>query len=654
MLPYVGIGSQSLQATPPSSKDVQNYWKKKSKNFQKTFEALFQKTNDLSQNANDLPLWGEEVNGQFQDQNSSEVLYEIGLNSKKFVQFQTSDELTNLSCNKELKKTIGVLGSSAFIEKILPRRILNFLLDKHNTRPIIIRFTPHYGVDFFAKGSGSLVMEIYKRNDAFKIWSQFDFVKEPEKTVKVPEKVAETAEVSEKATEAPEETVKMICVCMRCTFLDGSQAQCFSIDEVKSKNLPYNNAAMLFERSRELNKGKIPEAFESLFFESLHPETKPLKSLHTEAKPLELLHPETEPLELLSDTLSTGEKASNAIAILPRTLQPADASGQKKIEYLILPFRDASGLENLKCDDMLKKICKVIGSREFLSDIGILSIEELLSKEYETISIRFITRYDDHFFDKYNNGILKMVIFHIKGEKNFKFESQFSFRKTKEGGVKMTGAYVRYNFPDDSYAQYLEQTPAPLENLPETLLKNLSEKNIIQKFNEAKFKDKLSNFCRDLVSFGTDRKIPNDKTECKPAEEYELQYNNFIKYIFPNRQFYRKLLGEELWDIFSNAGRCNVLDPGTPHIYRTPTASKTVESGVDVVFHIEDPYRSCFDYHGNYIRVRFNYIRLKFTYDLKNCKITDIKLMDLWLNGKILIQNGKNVESFWNIIEAFE
>ena len=116
----------------------------------------------------------------------------------------------------------------------------------------------------------------------------------------------------------------MICVCMRCTFLDGSQAQCFSIDEVKSKNLPYNNAAMLFERSRELNKGKIPEAFESLFFESLHPETKPLKSLHTEAKPL----------KLLSETLSTGEKASNAIAILPRTLQPADASGQKKIEYL--------------------------------------------------------------------------------------------------------------------------------------------------------------------------------------------------------------------------------------------------------------------------------------------------------------------------------
>ena len=154
VLPLVGAYTQSVRAVFPDPSVVEAHWRKNPKIFHETFDALFPQAEKLSLYDKELPDWFEKQKGK---------LFEIRRYSDGAL-FHTLDDLNKLPCDAELKKIIKVVGSQEFLEKVLPKEVMESIF-AHVTGGeefgLKTLFKPCFDGKFFNPlGMGSLDMAI--------------------------------------------------------------------------------------------------------------------------------------------------------------------------------------------------------------------------------------------------------------------------------------------------------------------------------------------------------------------------------------------------------------------------------------------------------------------------------------------------------------
>ncbi len=150
---FVGARTQSVKAVLTLPSVVEMHWRKNPKVFQETFEELFPQAESPN-------LWSEEFLKWFKEQNEKLDIW-VGFKS---LSFHTLDDLEKLQCDADLKKIIKVVGSTKFLEKVLPEEVVRSIF-AHATGgedfKTEITFQPRLKENFFNMfGKGELRMRI--------------------------------------------------------------------------------------------------------------------------------------------------------------------------------------------------------------------------------------------------------------------------------------------------------------------------------------------------------------------------------------------------------------------------------------------------------------------------------------------------------------
>lgn len=179
LLLFIVARTQSIKAVYPDPSVVEMHWRKNPKIFCETFEALFPKAENLS-------FWSEKFPNWFGTQ--GRVLCEVTTNSGDWL-FHAFNDLNKLSYDAELKKIIKVLGSTEFLEKVLPKEVVKSIFAHvagDEKLCLEIAFKPYFKNAFFDPlGKGSIEYALCLSRDGDKekknelSWCfMFDFEKE--------------------------------------------------------------------------------------------------------------------------------------------------------------------------------------------------------------------------------------------------------------------------------------------------------------------------------------------------------------------------------------------------------------------------------------------------------------------------------------------
>ena len=314
-----------------------------------------------------------------------------------------------------------------------------------------------------------------------------------------------------------------------------------------------------------------------------------------------------------------------------------------------LSFYTLNDLEKLECDAELKKIIKVVGSREFL--------EKVLSKEaIESIfthatsgkklflKIEFEPYFKDAFFNPLNKGSLSMTICLMKNFFNTRENMQcfFVFNFEKENNVtvlknfraeysaglneKAMGFYKKTNklpdFPWNAVREAKKNFPLVYKKLRNDLTDGR------RKYEGFKICSAAKSAKRTVKLF-----LPKD-IDADSWSNVELLLNVLI-----TEDFLKEVFGKTFW---------NILEYYILRSLHVFFDVSKYDKGYKVSYKFRNDYRGnlekdavAFSDKSEWRWLDFNYIKFVFFYDPKKDEISHVRLQDKLILNYELIQKGE-------------
>ena len=336
-------------------------------------------------------------------------------------------------------------------------------------------------------------------------------------------------------------------------------------------------------------------------------------------------------------------------------------------------FHTADELQALPIDASLKKICKALGSRRFLT--GILDEatvdtvrDRSMQPNRETI-VTFDPYYDgETFFDAYGKGRLRMVVSQSANGEDKKLYCSFEFTFKKEGeNVSLTRYDVLYDVGTNPVMFHFYAKPRalpwnrfPIRSARQAGLKmNAVYQSLFDRRYNLDFKEhsavhvnskepcKFDEFCFDF---------PNDTERRMEAEDHTY----YLLKILPSVDFLEGIFGKETWQMIEKYNRCyrddynfkveytvNRLKDGKCWKGNNPDQFEVYLRISDrIVWTRGSVFDNCsWDFECN----DFTFIGFRFIFDIEENEIRDVKFCDkLCLNGKLITEGGTE-KTTWDL-----